>query len=120
MASLEYIDFKPWREVAAQNGFEWQQDKLAPTVHGMPQIFWREGDGWAEANHWALERIGRPGTHIETVKGLMKHLHAYARFLEAHDLDWRHFPIRLSDRAVVRFRGDLLKQVELGNLASPT
>ncbi|WP_420466085.1 tyrosine-type recombinase/integrase [Panacagrimonas sp.] len=50
----------------------------------------------------------------------MKHLHAYACFLEEHSLDWRHFPTRLSERAVVRFRGDLLKLIEQGNLASST
>lgn len=120
MASLEYVDFKPWREVVADGEIGWEQDKLAKEIHRLPQIFWSSGEGWAEANHWALEKITSHGIHLDTAKGLMKHLQAYACYLEEHDLDWRHFPARLSERAVVRFRGDLLQQIERGSLASST
>ncbi len=53
MASLEYVDFRPWREVATSAGIDWELDKVAPPVPQLPQIFWKDGDGWAEANHWA-------------------------------------------------------------------
>lgn len=120
MASLEYIDFKRWHEVATTDGINWEVDRIAPPIPHLPQLFWKDGDGWAEANHWAIEKVTNHGAHLDTAKGLMKHLHAFACFLEEHNLDWRHFPTRLSERAVVRFRGDLLKQIEQGNLASST
>ncbi len=120
MASLEHVDFMPWREVATGSGIAWEQDKLALAIRRLPQIFWEDGQGWAEANHWALEKIATHGAHLDTANGLMKHLHAYACFLEKHNLDWRHFPIRLAERAVVRFRGNLLERINHGSLASST
>jgi integrase len=120
MASLEYIDFNPWRDVVADGQLVWHPDKLAPGISRLPQIFWDSGEGWAEANHWALEKVANHRVHLDTAKGLMKHLHAFACYLEKHDLDWRHFPTRLSDRAVVQFRGDLMQQINSGSLASST
>lgn len=120
MARLEYIDFKPWREVIQDGEVAWERDKLSRPVERLPQIFWSNGNGWAEVNHWALEKALSHGINLESVKSLMKHLHAYADFLEETELDWRHFPIRLSDRAIVRFRGDLMEQIGSGGLASST
>lgn len=120
MASLEFIDYWPWREQRDEGAIEWTQDRVAPHVRGLPQIFWQDGVGWAEANHWALEKVASEGAHLDTAKGLMKHLRAYACFLEHHQLDWRHFPIRLAERAVVRYRGHLIDQIEKGELSSST
>lgn len=120
MASLEYINFNPWREIVEGREIAWERDSLARGIEGLPQIFWQDGSGWAEANHWALAKITDHRVEVATVKGLMKHLHAYACFLEAHDLEWRHFPTRLAERAVVRFRGDLIQQINCGGLASST
>lgn len=120
MACLEYVDFKLWREVHADGAFSWEHDKLGLAIARLPQIFWQSGEGWAESNLWALEKITNERCDIETAKGLMKHLHAYACFLEQNELDWRHFPVRRAERAVVRFRGLLIKQIEMGSLASST
>lgn len=120
LASLEYIDFKPLQEVIEDDSIRWEPDKLARAVPRLPQLFWQEGESWAEANYWALDRASHPQADIETVKALMKHLHAYAQFLEDTGLDWRHFPMRLADRAVVRFRGHLVEQLNRGSLASST
>lgn len=120
MAFLEYVDFSPWREVIVGDEINWERDELARGIHRLPQIFWDSGEGWAEANHWVLEKIVSRGSHLDTAKGLMKHLHAYACYLEEHKLDWRHFPTKLAERAVVRFRGDLIQQIERGSLASST
>lgn len=120
MANLEYVHYAPWRHFETPNGIEWAADKVVRPISRLPQIFWDSGEGWAEANHWALEKLVSQGAHIETAKGLLKHLHAYACFLEKHDLDWRHFPVRLADRAVVRFRGDLLDRVNRGDLSLST
>lgn len=120
MASLEYIDFNPWREVVVGGEIAWERDSLAHGIERLPQIYWNDGSGWAEANHWALAKITEHRVDLSTAKGLMKHLHAYACFLEANDLEWRHFPTRLAERAVVRFRGELIQQINCGSLASST
>lgn len=119
MARLEFIDFKPWREGLKGNDIIWERDKVAPGIRRLPQLFWDAGEGWAEANHWALEKM-TDGAHPDTAKGLMKHLHAYACFLETNNLDWRHFPTRLAERVTLRFRGDLIQQIERGSLSSST
>lgn len=118
MANLEHIDFKPLHEVVESGVLHWAPDKLSRAVPGLPQIFWADGEGWAEANYWALERASQ--VDIDTVDRLMKHLYAYANFLEEAKLDWRHFPIRLADRALVQFRGNLVNRIKDGTLASST
>lgn len=120
MASLEYINFQPLREAVTADSVQWEPDRLARPLPRLPQLFWDGGDAWTEANLWALERASHPQADPETIKSLMKHLHAYAQFLEREQLDWRHFPIRLAERSLVRFRGHLLEQVRQGGLASST
>jgi len=120
MANLEFIDFTPLREFINGDSVTWETDKLSRVISRLPQIFWENGSGWAEANYWALDKASHFKTDIETVKALMKHLHAYACFLEDNQFDWRHFPMRLADRAIVRFRGHLIKQIDNGYLASST
>jgi integrase len=117
---LSYIRFQPWHEAAADDGVAWERDANHPDIDRLPQIFWRSREGWAEANYWALTKVSDDGVDLETVKSLMKHLHAYSEFLEDSKLDWRHFPIRMEDRVLVRFRGHLIKQIESGSLKSST
>lgn len=121
MASLEYIDFTAWREVIDGEGtVTWERDPLSRQIDDLPQLFWQNGEGWIEVNHWALERAADRRIKLETVKTQLKHLRAYAQFLEEQKLDWRHFPIQLASRAIVRFRGDLVEQIERGSLTSST
>jgi integrase len=120
MARLEYIDFKPWREVIENSSVGWVLDTSARAVPRLPQIFWSNGDGWPEANHWALEKATQMSISIQTVQSLMKHLHAYADWLEVVGMDWRHFPIRLSERVTVRFRGHVVEEMARGSLSSST
>lgn len=120
MAYLEYVDFQPWREIHLAGFSNWEYDQLGFRIPELPQIFWESGESWAEANLWALEKLVNQRRDIETAKGLMKHLHRYACFLEDAKLDWRHFPIRKSERAIVRFRGDLIRQIKMGSLAAST
>lgn len=120
MARLEYIDFKPWREAVRGSVVTWERDKLAREFNLLPQIFWGNGEDWAEANHWSLVKLAEERADQATVKALMKHLHAYASFLEEKGLDWRQFPIRVSERAIVQFRGALKRQIDDGSLASST
>lgn len=120
MARLEFINFNPWREATRHGSSLWVLDPLAVSVEKLPQIFWSTGEGWAEANVWALEKATTLQVNPKTVLSLMKHLRAYAEFLEERGLDWRHFPIRKADRTIFMFRGHLIKQIEDGGLKSST
>ena len=122
MANLEIIRFSPMREVVENGGVRWEPDRLAHRIDKLPQIFWDSGEPWSEVNHWAHTKAKSTiGGHIKTVTSLMKHLVAYASWLESEDMDWRHFPVRVSDRAVVQFRGELVRQRdELGLLRPST
>jgi hypothetical protein len=52
----------------------WTVDKLARPIDHLPQIFWQTGEGWAEANHWALEKASNRTIKTDSIKSLMKHL----------------------------------------------
>lgn len=119
MSRLEYIHYLPWEiEVLEDGEIVNSPRESARPIAKLPQIFWCNGEGWAEANLWALDKAEQ--VKMETVKSRMKHLHAYACFLEGNNLDWRHFPIRKEDRAIVRFRGQLIKDRDLGHLGGKT
>ncbi|VBT21833.1 integrase family protein [Burkholderia pseudomallei] len=122
MASLESIHFTPMREVVESGVVRWELDKLASPIAALPQVFWEDGEPWSEVNHWALTKAKSiVGGDIGTVTSLMKHLTAYASWLESKGMDWRHFPMRMTDRAIVQFRGELIRQRdELGVLAPST
>ncbi|CAN7690611.1 hypothetical protein LJR289_005506 [Pseudoduganella sp. LjRoot289] len=121
MANLETIQFQPMRELVKYGCVRWEVDRLGKPVVDLPQIFWANGEPWSEANHWALTKAtSTAGGHIKTGTSLMKHLGAYAGWLEAEELDWRHFPERMADRAIVRFRGELIAQRNLGTIRPST
>lgn len=121
MARLEFIKYTPFREVIKERSVSWLHDKLARPIDKLPQIFWDNHEPWHEANHWALTKAtSTSGGDIKTVTSLMKHLAAYASWLESEGLDWRHFPVRKQDRALVRYRGELIAQRDRGNIAPST
>lgn len=120
MAFLESVNFTPWRIDASNGTLSWASDAIRSPLPSLPQIFWVSGENWYEANLWALEKLYNQHNHVSTVLSLFKHLHAYANFLEESSLDWRHFPIKLSERSVVRFRGHLIRKITTGVLSSST
>jgi integrase len=121
VADLAPIRFTPVREVVSEGSVEWVTDKIGPCVEALPQIFWSSGEPWHEANHWALTRVRRTrGGHIRTVTRLMSHLVAYASWLEAKHLAWRHFPMRKEHRAVVQYRAALISRRDDGEIAPST
>ncbi len=111
LANLEFIKYTSFREVIEHRNVCWVHDRLARPIDKLPQIFWDSGEPWHEANHWALTKATSTiGGDIKTVTSLMKHLVAYASWLESLELDWRHFPLRRQDRVVVLYRGELIVQ----------
>jgi len=84
VANLEFIKYTPFREVIEDSNVRWVHDRLARPIDKLPQIFWDSGEPWHEASHWALTKAtSLAGGDIETVKSLMKHLAAYASWLES-------------------------------------
>jgi integrase len=120
VALLEYINYVPHRAVVLEQGVEWVLNACARTLSGLPQIFWNDGTPWAEANHWALENAHFGAVKLETVQNLMGHLHKYAKWLEEEQVDWRHFPMRKSDRVLVRYRGALIVDRNDGRISPST
>jgi len=121
VAHLEVINYTPMREVVSDGSISWVPDKLKRVTSKLPQIYWNDGEPWHVANHWAITKAySTQGGRIKTVTSLMKHLAAYAAWLESRELDWRHFPIRKDHRAVVIYRGELIEQRERGSLAPST
>jgi hypothetical protein len=121
MARLEYISFTPMRESIIDGAVEWTPDRIGAPIQNLPQIFWSTGDGWVEANLWALDRAtSTTGSDIKTVCALMKHLNAYADWIESEGIDWRHFPNRMADRCLVRYRGNLICLRDSGSLKPST
>lgn len=121
MARLELIRYTPMREVLDGAEVAWVRDTLAREINRLPQIFWSGGASWAEANHWALEKATSVrGSDLKTVTSLMKHLAAYASWLERGGTDWRHFPTRSAERCVFRFRGHLIAERGEGHLKPST
>lgn len=121
MARLERIGYVAMREVVEGRAVAWRKDPLVPEIDKLPQIFWNDGQPWSEVNHWALEKATSVrGSNLKTVTSLMKHLAAYASWLECSEIDWRHFPTRLADRCVYRFRGYLIAERSKGRLKPST
>lgn len=121
MANLESIQYTPMREAVEGGSIRWERDKLSNPISGLPQIFWANGEPWSEANHWALTKAtGTVGGNIKTVASLMKHLVAYADWIESQGLDWRHFPDQMADRSLVRYRGELIAQRSRGTIRPST
>lgn len=121
MANLEYIHYSPMREVFEDGSIRWERDVMSRPIEKLPHIFWNNGEDWTEANHWAKTKAnGVLGGHIDTVTILMKHLHAYASWLEVNEVDWRHFPDRFADRVLVRYRKVLIDQRDRGSIAPST
>ncbi|WDJ98489.1 site-specific integrase [Xanthomonas campestris pv. incanae] len=50
----------------------------------------------------------------------MTSLHAYAKWLEAENLEWWHFPAKEAERCLVRYRGALIDARDAGHLAPST
>lgn len=121
MARLEIVDFRPWTcAVGSEGSSVWCVDMARRSTPALPQLYWDSGAGWAEANLWALERATQDRANPATVLSAMRHLKAYADFLEHSMLDWRHFPIRRDERVLDRFRGSLVAAVNAGQIALST
>lgn len=122
MARLERINYVPHQWCVTEGKVSWVRTPSQRSILNLPQIFWKGGQSWVEANHWALDKVRSGGVKLETVQSLMAHLHKYASWLEQQKdkVDWRHFPTRKSDRVLARYRGALIEARDAGDLMPST
>lgn len=121
MASLELIHYIPHRAIVDTAGLvTWRPDTACRSVKNLPQLFWRDGTPWLEANLWAHYRATTGKTDIKTVQSNLRHLHKYAQWLEDTDLDWRHFPMLERDRVLIRWRKHLMEMRDKYGLLAPS
>lgn len=117
VAALEYIKHVPLR-FEVEDGIGSWASAQGSVIQRLPQLVWAGGSTWGEANIWALEQAREK--NIKTVHAAMYHLLGYANWLEAERLDWWHFPARASERCLLRFRGDLVRARDRGEIAPST
>lgn len=118
-ARLDFIQYSGFKSSLGESGeFVWAGP--LKTIEKLPQIFWRDGSGWSEANVWALERAAAGEALGDTIKRNLKHLLTYARFLERSEQDWRHFPVRKEDQPVRMFRKFLIDERAAGRIKPST
>lgn len=120
MPTLEMITYRPHRADIENGCIRWNEAKGRKLIQGLPQIFWMDHTPWREANLWALEQSSSHKKSLKTILSAMTHLHAYAKWLEAENLNWWHFPAREADRCLVRFRGNLISARDNGEIAPST
>lgn len=122
MAFLETVDITPVALEHAKpkkGSVSWVPSETGKVIEGLPQIFFSNGEPWRVANAYANDRIESPVT-IKTVASNMRHLKAYATWLEENDIDWRHFPRRKGERCLFRYRGQLVQMRDAGALSGST
>jgi len=117
VARLEYIRLPAQRIEVENDQVRWVATQ-GRVVERLPQIIWSNHSAWGEANLWALEQASFK--HIKTVHSSMTHLLGYAKWLEAESIDWWHFPARISERCLPRFRGALIRARNDGEMAQST
>ncbi|MGE6528628.1 tyrosine-type recombinase/integrase [Pseudomonas sp. NPDC077382] len=119
MATLESIQYVPHRAEVHDSSVVWEEARRR-NILDLPQIVWADQTPWREANLWALSRASVKRTSLKTIWSGMKHLHAYAKWIEQVSIDWWHFPAKEADRCLVRFRGDLIASIDRGEIAPST
>nr|WP_198984251.1 site-specific integrase [Herbaspirillum sp. ASV7] len=120
MARIEYLPYKFYEHSLNNAGaLEYTEENKEP-IEALPQIFWKNGESWSEANLYAIHRAAPRMIDSETVKRKMKHLLYYACYLEDQGKDWRHFPARTEDKVLIPFRKHLLDNSRLGLIATST
>lgn len=115
----EYIRYTPQRASVRDGDVTWSPPEGAPIIDGLPQIFWADGSPWREANLWLMLQATDARKDIATIKSKSSSIHAYSKWLEEAEVDWREFPTKESDRCLVKYRGYLIKSRK-GNLIAPS
>lgn len=79
----------------------------------LPAIFWRDNTPWREVNLWIAQKNNVDGA---TLKSLITHLLAYAKWLEETDTSWWHFPAEKEKRSLFLYRSFLIREIGAGGI----
>lgn len=120
MARLESICFIPHRSSVIDRSVIWSPVSGGNVINGLPQLFWEDGSPWREANLWAQERATSTDVSLKTVQSNITALQSYANWLEETGTKWWDFPLKKSDRCLVRYRGALIRARNEGKVAPST
>lgn len=120
MARLESVVFQPHRVKVESNRLIWTSTTPSWKVNDLPQLCWRSGEPWREANLWAYEGAVVEHKHPRTVLSNASALLSYARWLEDTNTLWWDFPARKADRCLHRYRGHLIDARDNSHLSPST
>ncbi|WP_156406189.1 site-specific integrase [Hydrogenophaga sp. Root209] len=120
MATLEWITYQQHQASLKDGTVVWKVRSAAPKIERFPQIYWKDSSPWREANLWAQARATSNDVDISTIQTAATSLHAYANWLETTDTNWWDFPLRKSERCLVKYRGALIEMRNDGHLAPST
>ena len=132
MARLDRIRYTPHSlDVSDQEELRWRTsshvvkgDRETRAIDGVPVLYWESGEPWAEANLYFADKaelILSGQLKIGTLEAVATALLAYMKFLETDDeLQWHKFPKAKADRPTTRFRGELIRARDKGEIASST
>ncbi len=79
----------------------------------LPMVFWQDNSPWREVNLWISQKNGVDGA---TLKSLMTHLLAYAKWLEETGTHWWHFPADKEERCLFLYRSFLIREIGAGSI----
>ncbi|AWM91354.1 integrase [Pseudomonas sp. 31-12] len=118
MARIEFIKFVD-KELNVEAGGVVERSVYVKTTSGfkerivenLPQLYWKDGTPWREANLWAVERARKilsRNIKIFTIQNDFYSLLHYMNFLEESEIRWWFFPERKSERCLYLYRGYLI------------
>ncbi|MEJ6818054.1 site-specific integrase [Pseudomonas sp. LF-5] len=120
MARVEYIEYSPSEITINAGELARKFEPVDSFIKRLPQIMWRDGKPWREANLWAIQRAKSNEVDIKTVISQCSSLVYYATWLEAVGMNWWDFPARKDERCLIKFRGSLIKERDSGVLSPST
>lgn len=120
MAWLEHISHAEYDCCVIDQQVRCTERKSTKPSIAAPCLFWSDHTPWQEANLWAYLRITEQAVDLQTVEANLQALLHYANFLESEGLAWYEFPMRKSERCLVRYRGELVSARNIGKLAPST
>jgi len=120
MASLEIVQLKRYEpnvpDVVSPETVNWLASRC--TLQAQPMIVWASGETWGQANLWADHLAEQ--LDPKTVMSSLKHLTAYAKWLEVEGIEWWHFPEKKSERCLFGFRKALVAARDAHEIAPST
>ncbi|MCD5969945.1 tyrosine-type recombinase/integrase [Pseudomonas quasicaspiana] len=119
MPTIEIITFELFSLSDCAPKRKWTQAGYGK-IEQLPQIYWKDGRPWREANAWFCSLASNRSYDIKTVQSKAAALLGYAKWLEINSVSWMEIHGRKDDRCIIRYRGALILARQLGESAAST